>query len=92
MKDIVIFDIDGTLANGEHRQQYVREKPKNWPRYNDLMSQDTVHEHVRRTYWSLLNSDFLLYIVSGREDRFREVTEKWLLDNDITRLCWPLYA
>jgi hypothetical protein len=93
MKDIVIFDIDGTLANGEHRQQYVREKPKNWPRYNDLMSQDTVHEHVWQTYhvfshaiWPHGTTRFKMYdiyILSGREDRFREVTEKWLLDNDI---------
>jgi hypothetical protein len=28
----VIFDIDGTLADPEHRRHYVRVKPKNWGR------------------------------------------------------------
>jgi hydroxymethylpyrimidine pyrophosphatase-like HAD family hydrolase len=68
-KDIVIFDIDGTLANGDHRVKHVREKPKNWPKYNALMSKDTVHEHVRIMYQTLLQTcEFGIYIVSGRED------------------------
>jgi FMN phosphatase YigB (HAD superfamily) len=58
MKDVVIFDIDGTLANGEHRQHYVRKEPgvkKNWPRYMELLHLDTVHEHVRTMYLHLVN-------------------------------------
>lgn len=81
-KDVVIFDIDGTLANGEHRQKYVREKPKNWMRYNDLMHLDTVHEHVKLMY-QYLHRPMYRFIVSGREDRYRQVTEKWLTDNQI---------
>lgn len=81
-KTIVIFDIDGTLANGEHRQKWVREKPKNWPRYNDLMAQDMVREHVRLMY-QYLHAPIERYIVSGREDRFRDITVKWLADNQI---------
>lgn len=83
-KDIVIFDIDGTLANGEHRQQFVRAKPKNWPAYNRRMPDDTVHEHVLAMYEALSACDsHKLFIVSGREAIFRDVTEKWLLDNGV---------
>lgn len=81
-KDIVIFDIDGTLANGEHRQKYVREKPKNWMAYNDRMADDTVHEHVR-TMYNYLHLPIQRYIVSGREDRYRDITEAWLKKNEI---------
>jgi FMN phosphatase YigB (HAD superfamily) len=83
-KKDIIFDIDGTLANGSHRVQYVRDKPKNWPRYNDLMHLDTVHEHVKKIYLALLEQmEYDIYIVSGREDKFRQVTETWLCHNGI---------
>lgn len=83
-KNIVIFDIDGTLANGEHRQQFVRAKPKNWPAYNKRMSDDGIHQHVKDIYDALTFMDVHdIYIVSGREEIFRDVTEKWLRDNGI---------
>jgi hypothetical protein len=28
-----IFDIDGTVADGRHRQHFLSSKPKNWPAY-----------------------------------------------------------
>lgn len=82
-KNIVIFDIDGTLANGEHRVHYVREKPKNWFKYNSLMHLDTVNEHVVHMYHTLQYAGYILYIVSGREDQFRDVTLEWLEKNEI---------
>lgn len=84
-KYIVIFDIDGTLANGEHRVHHVRGKDgekKNWPAYNAAMGKDAVHTHTRLIY-QYLHRPLYRYIVSGREDQFREVTEKWLNDNQI---------
>lgn len=83
-KNVVIFDIDGTLADGEHRVHHVREKPKNWFKYNALMSEDKVREHVRLVYNQLLDNKFIdIYIVSGREDKFRQVTEDWLSKHGI---------
>ena len=86
-KNVVIFDIDGTLADGEHRQHHVRPvegKKKNWPAYNDGMANDRLHLHVAQMYWTLRdNKLFELYIVSGREDQFRDVTENWLFENRI---------
>lgn len=83
-KKIVIFDIDGTLANGEHRVHHVRGPgKKNWPAYNDGMANDKVHEHTRTMFHCLFDCDYELYVVSGREDQFREVTEQWLSDNDL---------
>ena len=37
-KSICIFDIDGTLANCDHRLHYIKNKPKNWEAfYNECM-------------------------------------------------------
>ena len=30
MNKVIVFDIDGTLANIEHRRAFVATKPKNW--------------------------------------------------------------
>ena len=40
----IIVDIDGCLANVEHRVKYVRQKPKNHDKLNDLMIDDKPNE------------------------------------------------
>jgi len=85
MNKIVVCDIDGTLANTEHRKHWVGSKPKNWAAWNAAMHLDTVHEDIK---WLLnildnrtLNTRIIL--CSGRGEETRAVTEQWLADNDI---------
>lgn len=80
----VIFDIDGTLADIAHRRVYLDEKPKNWARFNNEMGADTPNNPIVRLYKTLWDSGaYKLEIVTGRDERFREVTEQWLTWNDI---------
>lgn len=87
-KNIVIFDIDGTLADTSHRTHLVRNKPKNWPRFFDLMVEDPPREHVRTMLWffhPVAGEDkfYHVYIVSGRPEDYREQTETWLAKHHI---------
>ena len=41
-KRICIFDIDGTLANCDHRLHHVKNKPKNWDAFYDGCMDDQV--------------------------------------------------
>lgn len=87
---VVIFDIDGTLADVMHRVHYVRSKPRNWPAFNRAMVHDTPNHDIVWLYKTLWKQpDTIMLIASGRGDEMRSVTEKWLLDNDI--LCEKLY-
>ena len=36
----IIFDIDGTIADIEHRRVYVRSKPKNWRAFIKAIPKD----------------------------------------------------
>jgi phosphoglycolate phosphatase-like HAD superfamily hydrolase len=46
--EIVIFDIDGTLADVSERIHHVRKKPKNWNAFSQGMAQDkAIHSMVR---------------------------------------------
>lgn len=78
----VVVDIDGTLANTQHRKHFVESRPKNWAAWNAGMSADTCHEDIRQLVTELsLRREVI--ICTGREDTYREVTEKWLTDNQI---------
>ena len=84
MSKIIVFDIDGTLANVTHRRQYVATKPKNWAAWNAAMVYDTVHKDIK---WMLESfhrrGDTRIILCSGRGEETREVTERWLADNEI---------
>ena len=84
MSKIIVFDIDGTLANVNHRRQYVATKPKNWAAWNAAMVYDTVHDDI---VWMLESfhrrNDTRIILCSGRGEETREVTERWLADNEI---------
>ena len=84
LKECVIFDIDGTLSNLDHRQHYLEEKPENWKLFFRSMGDDTVRDPIRRLYWMFLNQDWNIFIFSSRPDSYRAVTESWLLHHGIT--------
>ena len=85
MSKIIVFDIDGTLANVDHRRHWVASKPKNWAAWNAAMHLDTVHEDIAWLLNVLDNRSHNTRIIlcSGRGEETRAVTEKWLADNNI---------
>lgn len=79
----IIFDIDGTLADNAHRQQWVREKPKNWNAYNKTMHLDKPINPVIDTLNILFDAGLTIILCSGRQDDKREVTEAWLNEHGV---------
>ena len=77
------FDIDGTLANIEHRRQYVASKPKNWKAFNASMHLDTPHDDIVFLAKLFKQLGHRIILCSGRGEEQRKVTEKWLKDHDI---------
>lgn len=74
----IIVDIDGTLANCEHRRHLV--EAKKWPAFYDAMFDDTVNEWCKKlmeAMWEETCVDAVL-LVSGRPDSHRSLTEQWL--------------
>jgi hypothetical protein len=77
---LVVFDIDGTLANIEHRLDYVRSKPKNWRAFDAGIPNDQVNEPVAEIFWNMVARHDII-LASGRNERSREATEDWLKSN-----------
>ncbi len=94
----VIFDIDGTVADGRHRQHFVSTKPKNWPAYQAGAPHDARWDGMHFVYNAMratAGGEYLpgngghatpvnhrILFVSGRSEDEREVTEQWLERND----------
>jgi hypothetical protein len=79
LKKVILCDIDGTLANLEHRKQYATSTPKNWSAFYATVSQDTP---ILQTVWLVQQLHQLqgavIVFCSGRHDGVREETKTWL--------------
>lgn len=80
---LVVFDIDGTLANIDHRLDYVRSKPKNWKAFDAGIPNDSVNLPVAKVFRSMRFVGHDIVLASGRSDRTRTMTQDWLLANDL---------
>lgn len=80
---LVCFDIDGTLADIEHRRAYVRTKPKNWKAFEAGIPNDTLNEFVATVLCDLYMQGHTIILASGRGEQSREDTVKWLDKHDL---------
>jgi hypothetical protein len=71
----VIVDIDGVLANGDHRQHLVR--AKRWAEFFDAAHQDAPIAETA-VLLRLLDADLIVVLLTGRPVRTREATVTWL--------------
>jgi len=84
VKQTVIFDIDGTLADIRHRRGLLEGDRPDWNRFNAMMGDDIPNEPVVTLYKSLWETrQFDMVLASGRNEKHRAVTEQWLIWNEI---------
>jgi hypothetical protein len=82
-----VFDLDGTLANIEHRLHFIEGDKKDWRAFFAACGEDSVIEQVVRLTDDLADGGVGKYdivIVSGRSDEVRDRTETWLFDHNIS--------
>ena len=81
---VLVWDIDGTLANCEHRQHHVQNKPKRWDLFNAGMANDSPHGDIIWLFQTLQKQeDTIMLIASGRGEEHRSITEEWLTEHEI---------
>ena len=80
MTKIIVFDIDGTLANIEHRRGFVASKPKNFKAFNAAIPQDTPHEEIVFLAQTFAEQGHTVLLCSGRGEGERDVTVKQMND------------
>ena len=79
-KNIVVFDIDGTLSIVGDRLKYLQETPPNWDAFYDACGEDACNEPV----WAILHcmrQKYSIRWVTGRRESCRKDTLKWMKEN-----------
>jgi phosphoglycolate phosphatase-like HAD superfamily hydrolase len=83
MKDVVIFDLDGTLALVEHRFHFIEGRKKDWHGYFAACVLDPPNLSVVSVCQALYGAGYEIWIVSGRSDEVRKETVNWLRKHDV---------
>ncbi len=79
----VIFDMDGTLADCEHRRHFVEGKKKNFDRFYGAMASDARNDPIAGLCNMYFMHDWHVVICTGRPEEYREVTEQWLRSHGV---------
>nr|WP_211176663.1 hypothetical protein [Pseudonocardia acidicola] len=85
---MAVFDIDGVLADVSHRLHHLYARPQRWEHFFSAADKDPLlEEGATRLRAALLDYD-VVYL-TGRPERNRRLTERWLARHDLP--TDPLY-
>jgi len=90
-KSFVICDLDGTLADITHRLHYVKVpdgQKKDWNTFFENVYYDAVRWDVVKLLKEYVCQGHPFILVSGRSERCRADTEKWLFEKIYDSLEW----
>ena len=86
-KNIIIFDLDGTLAIiDERREKAMKPNGKlNWDKFSsdELIKTDLPNIPVIKTAKLFHQNGFKIYVLSGRSVKTKKVTTQWLKKYDV---------
>ena len=79
---VAIVDIDGTLANLDHRLHFLETAIKNYDAFYSEAAMDSPIEPIWKAVRQLVNEDHTIIIVSGRPVSIGHITAEWLLGKE----------
>lgn len=78
MKKVILVDVDGTLANTEHREHFLTVRPKMWKEYKRQAPYDKPYEDIVWLVKLLRQAGNIILIVTARSEDERTQTKEWL--------------
>ena len=84
-----IVDIDGTVADCSHRVHHIHNKPKDWDAFFAGTANDKPIKHMVGLVSHMWLTAYIVF-VSGRPERTRAATEKWLRDHGVHPSLGPV--
>lgn len=79
---LVIFDLDGTLCDTSHREHYLKAGKVNWDAFNAACVDDAPRKDII-SLLNLLSDDIRVEIWTGRNEKWREQTVRWLAEHGV---------
>lgn len=81
--EMVICDIDGTIADCSHRMKYIDGKVKDWDKFFSEVGKDSTINDVIRIIRKYNSEGKRIILVTGRNEDCRKQTTEWLHKNNI---------
>lgn len=82
MSRAIIVDIDGTLADCEHRRKFLLQTPKDWKSFHDRCDRDSLNVWCADLLCRY-QRDHTIILVSGRVRESYQKTVDWLDSYDV---------
>lgn len=73
----VIWDIDGTIADGTKFEKYIKNDPKDWDRWIENLIHHDLHEDMVELYHMYHRAGHKNYVCTARRENCRLQTEAW---------------
>lgn len=84
----VIFDLDGTLSNGEHRLHLLPtvdlHLAESWSEFNRAAKDDSPFSNNISVCNAMFDAGYLVIILTGRSDEVEAETRAWLAENGVS--------
>jgi len=81
-KNIVVFDLDGTIALIDHRLHYIKRDDPDWEAFHMACVDDVPNEAVITALQAMAQSGHVIMIMTGRSEIAMNLTQDWLEDNN----------
>lgn len=82
-EQVVIFDLDGTLADIDHRLHHVQNGNKNWDAFYAACPSDGPKAPIIELARMCDDAGHTIVISSGRSENVRQQTIEWLAKHDV---------
>jgi FMN phosphatase YigB (HAD superfamily) len=83
MQKAILVDLDGTLADVEHRVHHVQASTKNWKAFNEGMVDDELNHWCADLVKAMQGEGYKVIFITGRSEPWRGATEDWLIKHAI---------
>jgi hypothetical protein len=86
MPSCYVFDLDGTIANLDHRLHYIQKEAKDWRGFFAAVGDDSPIEPIvtlMRNLYAGPDGYPHLVILSGRSSECRDTTRDWLQQHNV---------
>jgi hypothetical protein len=82
VRPLAVIDIDGVVADVRHRLHHLQQRPKDWDAFFAAAGDDPPLPEGLAVVRQLAEDHDVVYL-TGRPERLRAVTQRWLAANDL---------